>query len=157
MFSREEILSSADNFCRFIEYLSRYNITNRSGSAFRSHPKCYWKDGILLINHWNVHDYCGIRIASDRDANCIRGCQDSRAHGNAYPRVDRGELVSVWSDGKWTKTGPWMESIEKLIDDLIETLELKIEQEKKQKEEERMQRETERRAREEILRKAWLY
>ena len=88
-----------------------------SGSAFRDHPRGIIRERMIFTNKWNVHNYCDVKVITDPDAKVIMGCQQSAAHGNPYPSVDRGELVTVYKDGRWVAEGPWCERIVAILDE----------------------------------------
>ena len=115
----EDLLSSSVRMDAFIHRLATYKITNCTGSAYRKVRLCYYEDGILLVSDHHTNHFCRIRIATDPKASIVRGCQESRAHGNPNPKPDRGELVSVWNEGHWINRGPWEAPIRALLSRLL--------------------------------------
>lgn len=118
----ESLLESASLMDWFTAKMSHMRMMNRSGSAFRSHPQMYWKDGILITNHWKTYGSTDIKIASDKTAQCVAGSQESCGYGNPYPSLSTGEFFCVWQCGKWLKNGPWDEPISRLLNQLLDTM-----------------------------------
>lgn len=88
------------------------------GSAFRNHPRGIFRERMLFANHWNVNNYCSVKVATDPDAQLVLGCQESAAHGGPWPKMSSGDLVTVYSNGKWVADGPWCEKIVRILDDV---------------------------------------
>ena len=129
----DELLSNRHAMDAFIHQLAHLDLDNCSGGAFRAVRLCRYDRGMLLTSQHSTFDYCDIKIATVPTAKIFRGCQDSRANGNPNPKVDEGELVCVWSGGKWTKEGPWMPKIREWLNELLEMAETARE-ERRQKE-----------------------
>ena len=134
-----ELLSSKHGMDNFIRTLYKYAITNMDGFCYQQARLCYYKKGILLVSRYSPHEYCSIYIAPSQSAKVVRGCQDPRVYGDPMPKLQNGNWVCVWEDGRWTKEGPWAPKIESLIIDLLSEIDLikrrqineKVEEEKK--------------------------
>jgi hypothetical protein len=111
----EKVMSSSSLFCHFISNLSNLGITNASGSSYSNHCNAVYREGVLLIDYHNINDCCDIKIASNPNAKFIRGDQDSRSYGDPHPKLEGGEWVTVWSNGRLTKDGPWWPKIHEVI------------------------------------------
>lgn len=150
-----DLLSSGSLMGWFTTKLAHMKLMNMSGSAFRCHPQMYWRDGILIRNHWNNSKPDDICIASDPDAKCIRGMDSSCSYGDPYPSLTSGQFVCVWQRGKWIKDGPWKDKILILLTELIETVR-RIEDEKKaEQERNRAASEADKKRKESELLQAW--
>jgi hypothetical protein len=126
------------------------------GSAYRSHPVWIRRGQLLLVSHWHVDDICHVSVITD-PAACVRsGMDDSLAHGNPFPKVDKGTLESVWYCGGWKVEGPWCQELERLLDELdVEIKDAKAVRERIQNEE-RAQREAHEREGQENLRRCFV-
>jgi hypothetical protein len=139
----DKLLSSAAAMDRFIHELSYVNLDNCSGSAYRSVRLCRYDRGMLLCSEHSTFNYCHIAIASVPTAKIILGQQDSCYSGKASPSVDEGELVSVWSSGKWIKEGPWVPKIKEWLIELLEKLEKAREARRRKEEDVRLKKQQE--------------
>lgn len=102
-----------------LEHLRNAKLNNMSGSAFRSHSQCLFRDGILFIDHWKTWGDYEISIANDPSKTPSKGCQDSCAYEDPYPKIEAG-WTTVWRSGTWKKTGPWCEKIADCLARLLE-------------------------------------
>lgn len=126
-----------------------------SGSAYRSHP-CWVRRGqFLIVDHWRTDQQCHISLITEPDAVVRAGCDDSWGSGNPFPKVDKGELVGIWSFGKWIMDGPWKADVLAMV----EGLESEIKEARQRVEEEhtaeRLKRKQEKLEREEAIRKQY--
>jgi len=120
----EELLESAAKMDNFIHTLANCKLDNCSGSAYRKVRICNYGDGILLQSDHNVNSYCYIKICTVPTTKVRSGCRDGCAYEDPSPKPIKGEFVTVWNSGAWTKRGPWEEKIRarllKLIEDVSE-------------------------------------
>lgn len=122
------------------------------GSAFCCHP-CWIRRGqLLLVSHWHVDDTCHVSVITDPEAVVRAGMDNSRAHGDPWPVVNKGEIVLVWDD-RFRINGPWEAALPKLLDELEaeiaaakEKLRLKQEAEQALREQQRLDHESKVRA-----------
>lgn len=151
----DDLLSSRYHMDDFIHELCHVNLDNCSGSAYREVRLCRYDRGMLLLSQHHRDCYCHIAVATNPEAKIRRGCQDSRYNGDASPSVSDGELVSVWSNGNWTKDGPWVPKIREWLSELIEKLNTAKEQKLKREEDERLERIAAQKEKEKQLVNAW--
>lgn len=62
-------------------HLMYAKLCNMSGSAYRCHPQCIYRDGILITDHWKTLGQWDIKIANDPSKTPAKGCQDSCSTG----------------------------------------------------------------------------
>lgn len=117
----EELVSNWKSMVKLLNIMSRFNMMNASGSAFRNHPRCFWKNGILIVDPHREPFDIFINIASVRNATIKAGCQNPCAHGDPYPSLSSGHFVTVWRSSGWVKRGPWEAAILTVLTELIET------------------------------------
>lgn len=150
-----ELLSNRHAMDAFIHKLSYLDLDNYSGGAYRAVRLCRYDKGMLLTSEHSTFDYCSIKIATVPTTNIFRGCQDSCANGNPNPRVEEGELVTVWSDGKWIKEGPWMPKIREWLVELLEKAETTHEKRGQEEQEKREAALQAKQAKDEAVIAAW--
>ncbi len=110
-----------------LDYIRNIHKFNMSGSAYRCHPQCHFRDGILFVDHWKTWGDYGIWIANNPGETPVRGCQDSLSTaGDPYPTIASGWTI-VWS-GSWKKQGPWCEKIKDVLVDMTEQADVLYEQ-----------------------------
>ncbi len=140
----------------FIHELAGLDLDNCSGGAYREVRLCRYDRGMLLVSNHSTFNYCHISVATVPSAKIFRGCQDSRAYGNPNPKVDRlGELVYVWSDGKWIKDGPWVPLIRDWLIELMGKIDDAREARKRKQEQEIEERIRAKEAKDAALVGAW--
>ena len=93
-------LTSAHVFCQLMADARTYrHPLYWEGSSFRSHPVGVIAGVVRLANHWHVDQLCTVYITG-KGWN-LNVCQDSRAHGDSYPRAIDGNEIQVWRCGAW--------------------------------------------------------
>lgn len=113
-------VSGSKHMATLFAHLMNAKLCNMSGSAYRCHPQCIFRNGILITDHWKTWGEYDISIANDPTQQPRKGCQDSLStNGNPYPTIESGWTV-VWSRGQWTKEGPWQDRIRALLTELTE-------------------------------------
>ena len=85
---------------------------------------------MVFTNHWNVNNYCDVKVMTDPEARLVLGCQEPAAHGDPHPTASSGELVTVYRNGKWISDGPWCEKIVRILADVKAETEANLEAER---------------------------
>ena len=113
-------VSGNKHMATLFAHLMNAKLCNMSGSAYRCHPQCIFRNGILITDHWKTWGEYDIKIANDPSQQPARGCQDSMSRGgDPYPKIESG-WTSVWARGQWLKEGPWQDRIRDVLTELTE-------------------------------------
>lgn len=152
---RAEIsLSSSRNMGALFPHLMNAKLCNMSGSAYRCHPQCIYRDGILITDHWKTWGQFDISVANDPKQTPRKGCQDSLStSGDPYPSIEGG-WTRVWN-GTWEKSGPWQSVIVRVLEELTIEADAFYAKEAEQQAAARQAAEQDRQAKEEALLQAW--
>lgn len=138
--SAEALLTSQRKMDDFIHTLAHLKLDNATGGAYRSVCLAAFREGVLLQSDHHTNCYCSIKITSKPGLKIKLGAQDSRFNGNPHPSVIDGEWVTVWSDGKWVKEGPWVPHVISVVEYYINRVNEKRQEQKEQAEIDRQQR-----------------
>jgi len=147
-------LSSSKRMGTLFAHLMHAKLCNMSGSAYRCHPQCIYRDGILITDHWKTWGQFDISVANDPKQTPRKGCQDPMSTGgDPYPTIESG-WTRVWN-GQWEKQGPWQSVIVRVLEELTVEADAFYEQEADKQAAARLEAERERQAKEESLLNAW--
>lgn len=110
---------TSSRFCRILADARHFKLPGYwEGSAYRSHPCGVIRDGLILTNEWNVHDYCSAQVMLDPTSPIKPIFNGSRYNGDPHAYPERGGTLTVYN-GTWSKDdGPWREKIVAMLADL---------------------------------------
>jgi len=98
-------VSGSKHMATLFAHLMNAKLCNMSGSAYRCHPQCIFRNGILITDHWKTWGEYDIKIANDPSQQPARGCQDSMSRGgDPYPKIESG-WTSVWASAMLRASG----------------------------------------------------
>ena len=129
----QELFESAKKMREFIDDAFNYEVEGYwSGSTHGYHPRGFLRDDILFVDEWHVNNYCYIYIVTERGCGWLKAQSNPRSiGGRPVPQPETGEKIQAWGTGSWSKKGPWCETIDKLITQVRQEIEVK----KKEKQE----------------------